>query len=510
MAENIEKQLKSLLEAVTALRTELSLPAVKSAPQKTNSSSSYDDAFFDTYGHQYIDFTYANPTIYHVVEHFASQLAKKGFSYLSEKASWEDLTPGKYYTHRNGMSLIAFVVGQDWTPEKGVGAIGSHIDALTAPLKPCSVRDLVEGYELLGVAPYGGTLGDLWWDRDLGVGGRLLVRDPKTNKTTSKLVDSTPHPVGRIPTLAPHFGAPAVGPFNKETQAVPVVGFSSGEEEPATEAEKSSPLYGKHSLNLLRYISSLADTPVEDILLWDLQLYDIQKGVHGGLKKEFIFAPRVDDRVCSFAAINALIDSDTDLLLHSDGFSLVALMADEEIGSRSRQGAKGQFIELVVLRVLGSNYYNPNGIDLREPLARTFANTFIISADVIHLVNPNFANIYLDHHKPVPNKGMSLTLDTNGAMATDSTGVAVVEELCRTNGDQLQYFHIRNDSRSGGTIGNDMAVQTGARTIDMGIPQLSMHSIRAALGSKDVGLGVKFFKGFFANWRETYSRYGEL
>lgn len=511
MAEQIENQLKSLLEAVTALRTDQTAHPVKVSSEKPEAPTAYNDAYFKTYGDDYIEFTYANPTIYHVVQHFATQLSKKGFSYLSEKDSWEDLTPGKYYTYRNGMALIAFVVGQDWTPEKGVAAIGSHIDALTAPLKPSSIKDKVEGYELLGVAPYGGTLGELWWDRDLGVGGRLLVRDPKTKKTTFKLVDSTPHPVGRIPTLAPHFGAPAVGPFNKETQAVPVVGFSGDEEEePATEAEKSAPLYGKHSLNLLRYISSLADVAVEDIVQWDLQLYDVQKGAHGGLKKEFIFAPRVDDRICSFSALNALIDADTDLLLHSDGFSLVSLVADEEIGSGSRQGAKGKFLELVVLRVLGSNYYNPNGIDLREPLARTFANTFIISADVIHLVNPNFANVYLEHHKPVPNKGISVSLDSNGHMATDSTGLALVEELGRINGDELQYFQIRNDSRSGGTIGPEMAAQTGARTIDMGIPQFSMHSIRAAVGSKDVGLTVKFFKGFFANWRETYDKYGDL
>jgi aminopeptidase I len=484
---------------------ESAINSISSQNTQGSSSSEYDDKYFESYAEKYIDFTYENPTIFHVVDHFSRQLKSKGFKFVAETDSWENLAPGKYFTVRSGSSLAAFTVGPCWTPEKGVGVIGSHIDALTVYLKPNSTKEKIDGYDLLGVANYGGTLSDVWWDRDLGIGGRLLIKD-SNGAVKAKLVDSTPHPIGHIPTLAPHFGAPAVGPFNKETQAVPVVGYSSGEEAPATDEEKSAPLYGKHSLKLLRYVAKLAKVKVSDILQWDLQLFDVQKGTIGGLNKEFIFAPRVDDRVCSFAAINALLESKT----QDDGFSIVGLFDNEEIGSNTRQGAKGGLIEQVVTRVLANEHFNPDGVDIQEVLRKAYANTIILSADVIHLVNPNFTNVYLEHHKPIPNFGVTISLDANGHMATDGPGLALVEELARINDDELQYFQIRNDSRSGGTIGPSISTSTGARTIDLGIPQLSMHSIRATLGSKDVGLGVKFFTGFFNNWRKTYNNFDGL
>ena len=196
-----------------------------------------------------------------------------------------------------------------------------------------------------------------------------------------------------------------------------------------------------------------------------------------------------------------MIDSTVDNNLAEDSFSIVGLFDNEEIGSLTRQGARGGLIELVVDRVLSSNFYNPEVLDIQESLRLTYANSIVLSADVNHLFNPSFPGVYLEHHKPLPNIGVTLSLDPNGHMATDSIGLALAEELAKKNGDKVQYFQIRNDSRSGGTIGPAISTSTGARTIDLGIPQLSMHSIRATLGSKDIGLGIKFFYGFFKNWR---------
>lgn len=265
-------------------------------------------------------------------------------------------------------------------------------------------------------------------------------------------------------------------------------------------------MYGKHPLRLLRYVAKLAGVEVADIVQWDLQLYDVQKGVRGGLQSEFVFAPRVDDRVCSYAAINALLEADARGKLADDSFAAVALFDSEEIGLGTRTGVRGQLLEAVVARVVASDLYGGGAEQTRQ----TWANSVVLSADVNHLVNPNFAEVYLEKHKPVPNTGLALALDPNGHMATDSVGVALMEDLARQNDDKLQYFQIRNDSRSGGTIGPYSATQTGARTIDVGIPQLSMHSIRATLGAKDIGLGTKFFAGFFANWRSTYDKFTEL
>lgn len=471
--------------------------------------SNYNAEYFDKLAERYIEFTYNNPTIYHVVDHFKRQLKDAGFEYLPEPESWSEVRPGKYFTTRNGSSLVAFVIGKDWKPSKGFGAVGAHIDSLTTVLKPVSKKDKVDGYELLGIAPYAGTLNNLWWDRDLGIGGRLLVKDSK-GKVSQHLVDSTPHPIAHIPTLAPHFGEPAVGPFNTETKAVPVIGFSQGEDPEPTEAEKRAPLYGKHSLKLLRYIAKKANVSVESISQWDLQLFDVQKGTKGGLNNEFIFAPRVDDRVCSFAALNGLINAATQKELEDDSFSIVALYDNEEIGSLTRAGARGGILELVVERVVASEYYNPDGLSVQDKVRLIYANSIILSADVNHLLNPNFKEVYLEKHETVPNKGVSIALDPNGHFATDSIGLAFVESLAKANKDELQYFQIRNDTRSGGSIGPAISSATGVRTIDLGIPQLSMHSIRATLGSKDIGLGTKFFTGFFQNWRSTYDKFADL
>lgn len=206
-----------------------------------------------------------------------------------------------------------------------------------------------------------------------------------------------------------------------ETQAVPVVGFSTEDDEPATDEEKKSPLYGKHPLSLIRYISKLAGVSPADIVNWDLQLYDTQKGAFGGLKKDFVFAPRVDDRICSFAALEALIEADADSLLPSDTFSLVGLFDNEEIGSLTRLGIKGGLLEMIVSRVISTDHFNPDAFDVQEQIRLAYANTIILSADVNHALNPNFPEVYLDGHKPLPNTGLTLALDANGHMATDST-----------------------------------------------------------------------------------------
>ncbi|AOA63918.1 Vacuolar aminopeptidase 1 [Komagataella phaffii CBS 7435] len=463
------------------------------------------EKYFDDFANDYIEFTYKNPTTYHLVQSVAELLKKSGFEYLPEAADWSKLfdpeKTGAYFTIRNGTSLAAFTIGSFWSPAKGVGAIGSHIDALTTKLKPVSNKSKVDGYELLGVSPYAGALSDVWWDRDLGIGGRVIYKNESSGKLSTTLVNSTPHPVAHIPTLAPHFGTPSNGPFNKETQAVPVVGFSDGnDEEKPTEDEQKSPLIGKHSLKLLRYISKLAGVPVSSLIDFDLDIFDVQKGTRGGLSNEFIYAPRVDDRICSYSALQALIrrHKDPESFVTDDSFNLVALYDNEEIGSLSRQGAKGGLLESTISRAIAA-------LKISEPgtLQRLYANSVILSADVTHLLNPNFTEVYLEHHKPLPNTGIALALDSNGHMATDLLGKVVVEQLAKLNDDKVQYFQIRNDSRSGGTIGPSISSSTGARTIDLGIPQLSMHSIRATVGYKDVGLAVKFFQGFFKNWRKV-------
>jgi aminopeptidase I len=189
----------------------------------------------------------ANPTVFHAVDAVAKDLEKDGYKKLSERDAWDLKTGGKYYVDRNGTSLIAFAIGDRYEAGNGAAIVAGHIDALTAKLKPIPKLRNKAGYVQLGVAPYAGALSDTWWDRDLGIGGRVLVKEH--GKIVTKLV-KLDWPIARIPTLAPHFGAAANGPFNKETQMVPIIGLDNSDlGAPSTannDAEwKASPLGGE-------------------------------------------------------------------------------------------------------------------------------------------------------------------------------------------------------------------------------------------------------------------------
>ena len=182
-----------------------------------------------SYTNPFLSFITENPTVFHAVRSVTERLQSHGFVKLSERNSWaEKLSKGgKYFFERNGSSIIAFAVGKDYKAGNGASIIASHIDALATRLKPIPTLSSKAGYVQLGVAPYAGALNNTWWDRDLGIGGRVLVKDSKTGKIESRLV-KLGWPIARIPTLAPHFGAAAnLSNPNKETEMVPIIGLDS-------------------------------------------------------------------------------------------------------------------------------------------------------------------------------------------------------------------------------------------------------------------------------------------
>ena len=184
-----------------------------------------------SYAESFISFISDNPTSFHAVSWVGQRLESEGFTKLSERDSWTSKLSrgGSYFFERNGSSVIAFVVGGQYKSGNGASIIASHIDALTTRLKPISTLSTKAGYIQLGVAPYAGALNSTWWDRDLGIGGRVLVRNSKTGKIETSLVKLS-WPIAKIPTLAPHFGAAAdISNPNKETQMVPIIGLDNVE-----------------------------------------------------------------------------------------------------------------------------------------------------------------------------------------------------------------------------------------------------------------------------------------
>lgn len=481
--------------------------------------SSVSSIASEAYTKPYLKFMNENPTVFHAVDAFSTQLVSSGFEQLSERDLWtEKLKPGgKYYTTRNGSALVAFAIGKGYKPGNGMGIVAGHVDALTAKLKPIPKLQTKGGYVQLGVAPYAGALNNTWWDRDLGVGGRVLVKDSKTGKIEKKLV-KLDWPIARIPSLAPHFGMAAVGPFNKETQMVPIIGLdnpdlSGAGQQPRDTRIKRGTFAATQPERLVRAIAS--EMSVEDyssIVNWELELYDTQPAQLGGLAKEFIFAGRIDDKLCCYAAIEALLATSEDT---SPGIvKMVGCFDDEEIGSLLRQGARSNFMGSLIDRICEALLYHKNAEAMKcgmvagpefgpNLINQTLANSFLVSSDVTHAVNPNFLGAYLENHSPRLNVGVAVSADPNGHTTTDSVSTTLLQRVAEKCGSTLQVFQIRNDVRSGGTIGPMTSSQLGMRAIDAGIPQLSMHSIRATTGSLDPGLGVKLFKGFFDYFEEV-------
>ncbi|KAJ5099575.1 hypothetical protein N7532_006576 [Penicillium argentinense] len=481
-------------------------PAPAPAPTTTDAPIRPED-----YSRPYCEFMTSNPTIFHAVSSFGKQLEQHGYKYLSERAVWNDELKqgGKFYTSRNGSSLIAFNIGKEYESGNGVAIVAGHVDALTAKLKPVSKLPVKAGFQQLGVAPYASGLGPTWWDRDLGIGGRVLIRDPHTGKVENKLV-KLDWPIARIPTLAQHFGAPASGPFNKETQMVPITGVDNSDlfEKPTTESSDipAGTFAATQPEKLVKIISKeIGVTDYSSILEWELELFDTQPAQLGGLDKDLIFAGRIDDKLCCYAAQEALIASED--TTSTGTVKMIGMFDDEEIGSLLRQGARSNFMSSIIERIteaFAKDNYGPN------LLSQTVANSFLVSSDVIHAVNPNFLNVYLENHSPRLNIGVAISADSNGHMTTDSVSCGILKTVAARCGSTLQVFQIRNDSRSGGTIGPMTSARIGMRAIDCGIPQLSMHSIRATTGSLDPGLGVKLFKGFFDYFEEVDKQFADI
>ena len=454
----------------------------------------------EDYTEPFMSFMSNNPTVFHAVDSVCKRLCSHGFTMLSERDDWTNKISrgGKYLLERNGSSLIAFIVGEDYQPDNGASVIVAHIDALTTRLKPISSLATKAGYVQLGVAPYAGGLNGTWWDRDLGIGGRVIVKDGETGKIEKRLVKLS-WPIARIPTLAPHFGSAAsMDNANKETQMVPIIGLDGSDSSKLhSDASKAGAFAATQPPGLVRAIAgelNIQDT--SRILNWELELFDIQPAQLGGLNKEFIFAGRVDDKLMSYAAMEALLASSPSASSHS--LRVVGCFDDEEIGSLLRQGAHSNLLPGTLSRICEA--LASEGKSGPNTLSQLYANSFMISADVSHAVNPNFLGSYLENHSPTLNTGLAIQADSNGHTTTDSVSTAFLQRIADKCGQKLQVFQIRNDSRSGGTVGPMLSSAMGMRAIDAGMPQLSMHSIRATIGNLDPGLGVSIFKGFFEHF----------
>jgi aspartyl aminopeptidase len=416
-----------------------------------------------------VDFIDQSPSPYHAVATVVRRLESNGFSALDERSEW-NLTPGsRRYVVKSGGTVVAFVTGQKPPSHAGFLLIGAHTDSPNLRVKP--EPDLrAQGAHQLAVEIYGGVLLSTWVDRDLSLAGRVSLRGG-----TSRLF-RVDEPLCRIPNLAIHLNREVNSgglTLNPQTQMLPILAL-----DPLDQKPKLATLVGER----------LGVSP-DEIVAWDLCLYDVTKGVLSGANRELIHSARLDNLASCHAATEALILAGNP----GDTTRVIVLYDHEEVGSQSAQGAKSRFLMSVLDRI--ANSYADAG---RDAASRAFAHSLVLSADMAHAIHPSYVDKHDKQHAPRLGKGPVIKVNANQSYATDAPSAAAFAEACReATGAAPQRFNSRNDMPCGSTIGPITAAATGIRTVDIGNPMLSMHSCREMAATADVEPMLKTLKLMF-------------
>jgi aspartyl aminopeptidase len=420
----------------------------------------------------YID---QSPTPYHAVIETAGRLEAVGYSLIEEGDAWT-LSPGdRRYVIRAGGSIAAFEVGSAAPAEAGFRVIGAHTDSPNLRIKPSpDVRE--HGYHQLAVEPYGGVLLHTWLDRDLTIAGRVTLAID--GETETRLVDFE-RPLLRVPNLAIHLYRELNQEglkLNAQRHLSPLLGLGND----ADFVELLCAELGRDGAMVDR----------DQVLAFDLMTYDTQRSVRSGANGEFIHAPRLDNLASSHAGIEALIQAGA--AGPSAATRVVVLYDHEEVGSRSTQGAGGTFLADTLERIA----IGAKGSDA-ESMARAVSRSWLISADMAHAIHPNYADRHEPGHRPKLGAGPVIKTNSNQAYATDAESAGFFASLCARVGITPQNFVTRSDLGCGSTIGPISAARVGIRTVDVGNPMLSMHSIREMAASADVDPMIEVLAEFF-------------
>jgi len=451
-----------------------------------------------------IDFINKGPSPFHVVDNSRQKLLAKGFTEIHEIDNWKLEAGGRYFFTRNNTTLIAFVVGKAFSPNDfGFKIIGAHTDSPCLRLAPIS-KQTAHGFNQACVQTYGGGLFATWLDRDLTLAGRVIVKE-ENGALNSKLINLK-RPICNVPNLCIHLRGmddkKKLEP-NTETHLKPV--FSTQVYEALTLGAGADKPKGdeKHYGALLGLIAKEAGVKEENIVDLELSFADVQPGQLVGLYEEFISSPRLDNLFSSYAALEAILSDEANQEKNSF-INLVCLFDHEEIGSTSAQGADSTIVSQNMRRIFNILKSAHSGNVAEDAFEKAIQRSFVISADMAHSIHPNYPEKHQSNHQVKLNKGIVLKNNANQRYATDGVGNGIIKSIAEKAGVPLQEFIVRNDSPCGSTIGPITAGQTGIKTIDIGSPQLAMHSIRELGGSIDALYYTRLMKEFFRSY-ETLS-----
>ena len=416
-----------------------------------------------------IEFIDHSPSCFHVIENARKQFMDHGFIELKEKEYW-NLEEGKsYFVTRNGSSIIAFHL-----PKKdfqGFHIVASHSDSPTYRIKEQPEMRVENHYTKLNIERYGGMIPETWFDRPLSVAGRIIIEESGQIKDQLLNVDRD---LLIIPNLAIHMSRSTKESkaLNPQKDLLPLC---------ACDLSKD----GFEDM-----IAKEVGVKKEDILSYDLFLYNRMKGTSLGMNEEFVAAPKLDDLECAYSSIEGMLNAK----LSKDYVTMCAIFDNEEVGSGTKQGADSTFLEEFLEIVLENVYPDKNRLWKRS----FYQNSFLLSADNGHAVHPNHPEKTDPTNRPYLNGGVVLKYNGSQKYTTDGYSAAIVRQICNTWEIPLQTFANRSDIAGGSTLGNISTAHVSIPSADVGLAQLAMHSAFETAGVKDTEALAQLAEHLFA------------
>ena len=405
------------------------------------------------------EFIKRSPSAYHAVNTVKEMLDSEGYTELYESDRWKLTVGGKYYVIRNGTSIIAFRTVRD---ARGFMICASHSDCPTFKVK--TTPESIGAYTRLEVEKYGGMIYYTWLDRPLSVAGRAIVRTP--DGVESRLVNLDTDLL-TIPSLAIHLnrGVNDGAKFNPAKDLLPLY---------ATSGEKGD-LIGSvaDSIGVLR----------DDVLAHDLFLYNRDEGRRIGKRGEFILCPRLDDLGCVYTSAVAFLAA-----RDSQSLPVLAVFDNEEVGSETKQGAASTFLRDTLLRVCGGE----------SSLTVALENSFMLSADNAHAKHPAYPEMSDPDNAPMLNGGVVIKYNASQKYTTDGLSDALFRTVCKRAGVPVQSYCNRADLPGGSTLGSISNTRVSVPTVDIGLPQLAMHSACETAGTDDVESMIAAITEFYS------------
>lgn len=414
-----------------------------------------------------LSFLEKSPTAFHVIVNIREMLEERGFVKLSEEEKWEIKPGGKYYVTRNDSSIIAFHVGTELS-DYGYNIAASHSDSPAFKIKENAEIEVKGKYTQLNTEGYGGMICSTWFDRPLSVAGRVLVKE--SGGFVTRLVNAR-RDLCLIPSVAIHMNRKVNEgtAYNKQVDLLPLFGGAGSK---------------KGDFKVL--IAEELGVEPSAIYGSDLYLYNRTPASVWGREEEFISAPHLDDLQSAFATLKGFLGGGNEKRVN-----VYACFDNEEVGSGTKQGAGSTFLYDVLWRInrgLGKD---------DEDYYRAVASSFMVSADNAHAVHPNHPEKTDVENCVYMNEGIVVKSHAGQKYTSDAVSVAIFKDICEKADVPVQFFANRSDEAGGSTLGNISATKVSLNAVDVGLPQLAMHSSYETAGMRDTEYMIKAMKQFY-------------